>query len=305
MQCFFLGCKDKREVTIQLKGVIIMATYIFPGQGSQFKGMGKDLFAEFPEFTRNASDVLGYAIEALCLEDPHQQLTQTQYTQPALYVVNALTYLKKIREEGKKPDFVAGHSLGEYNALLAADVFDFETGLKLVKKRGELMSQANGGAMAAILGLNAGKVRDVLDQNSHLSVTIANDNAHTQVVISGLKADVGKVQEVFEQGGSAMVIPLNVSGAFHSPYMRPAQEQFESFVKEFQFNSPSLPVIANFTARAYDANNISHTLTQQITHPVRWTESISYILEQGETEFEEIGPGNVLTGLVQRIKNGQ
>jgi malonyl CoA-acyl carrier protein transacylase len=282
-----------------------MTTYIFPGQGSQFKGMGKGLFAAFPEFIEKANDILGYSIETLCLEDPHQQLTQTQYTQPALYVVNALTYFKKIRNEGKKPNFAAGHSLGEYNALLAADVFDFEAGLKLVKKRGELMSQASGGAMAAILGLNADQIRNVLEQNSHLNVTIANDNAHTQVVISGLKADVEKAQELFEQAGAAMVIPLNVSGAFHSPYMRPAQEQFESFVEEFQFSSPSIPVIANFTARAYDANNISHTLTQQITNPVLWTESISYILEQRETAFEEIGPGNVLTGLVQRIRNGQ
>lgn len=282
-----------------------MTAYIFPGQGSQFKGMGKDLFTEFPEFTQNASDILGYSIETLCLEDPHQQLTQTQYTQPALYVVNALTYFKKVQETAKAPDFVAGHSLGEYNALLAAGVFDFETGLKLVKKRGELMSQESGGAMAAILGLKVEKVKDVLEQNSSLNVTIANDNTYTQVVLSGLKADVEKAQGLFEQEGTAMVIPLNVSGAFHSPYMRPAQEQFESFMEAFQFTSPSLPVIANYTAKLYDTHNIAQTLTQQITHPVRWTESISYILSQGETEFEEIGPGKVLTGLVQRIKNGQ
>ena len=282
-----------------------MTTYIFPGQGSQFKGMGNSLFAEFPEFTEKATSILGYSIETLCLEDPHHQLTQTQYTQPALYVINALTYFKKAQETGKSPDFVAGHSLGEYNALLAAGVFDFETGLKLVKKRGELMSQASGGAMAAVLGLKADKVKDVLGQDPSLNVTIANDNSHTQVVLSGLKDDVGKAQELFEQEGTAMVIPLNVSGAFHSPYMRPAQEQFERFAEEFQFRSPSMPVIANFTAKAYEANDIACTLTQQITHPVRWRESISYILGHGETEFEEVGPGNVLTGLVQRIRNGQ
>jgi malonyl CoA-acyl carrier protein transacylase len=132
-----------------------MPAYIFPGQGSQAKGMGKELFSQFPEITAKADEILGYSITTLCVEDPDQRLNQTQYTQPALYTVNALFYFNKLRQIGTPPSFVAGHSLGEYNALLAADVFDFGTGLKLVKKRGELMSQASGGAMAAVIGLNA------------------------------------------------------------------------------------------------------------------------------------------------------
>lgn len=282
-----------------------MTTYVFPGQGSQIKGMGSGLFSEFSELTEKANAILGYSIQTLCLEDPHQHLTQTQYTQPALYIVNALTYFKKIQEKRKPPRFVAGHSLGEYNALLAASVFDFETGLKLVQKRGELMSQAREGAMAAIIGLKADLIKTILDQHGLTNVAIANDNSYTQLVISGSKEDIHEAQGLCEQAGAVLVIPLKVSGAFHSPYMRPAQEQFEHFLEGFQFTSPSCPVISNYTARPYETTEISRTLAQQITHPVRWTESISYILAQGETEFEEVGPGAVLSGLIRRITNGQ
>jgi len=282
-----------------------MTTYVFPGQGSQIKGMGIGLFNEFSQLTEQANAILGYSIKTLCLEDPHQHLNQTRYTQPALYVVNALTYFKKIQEKNKTPRFLAGHSLGEYNALLAASVFDFETGLKLVQKRGELMSQEREGAMAAIIGLKDNVIKKILEQQGLTNVTIANDNSHTQLVISGSKEDVREAQGLCEQAGAALVIPLKVSGAFHSPYMVSAQEEFERFLESFQFVAPSCPVISNYTARPYEAKKISTTLAQQITHPVRWTESISYILAQGETNFEEIGPGAVLSGLIRRIENGQ
>jgi malonyl CoA-acyl carrier protein transacylase len=282
-----------------------MSVYIFPGQGSQIKGMGGNLFSEFPELTAKANSILGYPIQTLCLEDPQQQLNQTCYTQPALYIVNALTYFKRRQESENHPSFLAGHSLGEYNALLAADVFDFETGLKLVKKRGELMHQVTNGAMAAVIGLKADSIKTALAQHDLESVAIANDNSYTQIVISGQKENIERAQEACEQAGAMMVVPLKVSGAFHSPYMRPVQEQFEVFLKEFQFAAPKIPVIANYTARPYSTVDISKNLVQQITHSVRWTETINYLLAQGKTEFEEIGPGKVLTGLVQRIKNGQ
>lgn len=284
-----------------------MTAYIFPGQGSQSKGMGKDLFSQFPDIVSQANEILGYSITELCLDDPHNQLNSTQYTQPALYTVNAMHYLKK-KEEGKpSPKFVAGHSLGEYSALFAANVFDFATGLKLVKKRGELMSQAQGGGMAAIIGLPAEKIQKVLNEHDLKEVVIANYNTHSQFVISGKKRDVSKAQTIFEESGASLVVPLNVSGAFHSPFMSSAQKEFEIFVKNFKFSSPSIPVIANCSSRPYPGvdEDIALNLAKQITHPVLWTDSIQYMIAQGSDEFDEIGPGKVLSGLVRRIRNGQ
>lgn len=279
-----------------------MPTYVFPGQGSQFKGMGRELFGQFPHLTVRANEILGYSIEQLCVENPNGQLDQTQYTQPALYVVNAFTYLKKIAEN--KPQFVAGHSLGEYNALFAAGVFDFETGLKLVQKRGELMSQARDGAMLAIVGLKTQTIKDLLFHHD-LQISIANYNSHTQVVLSGLKTEIEQAKKIFEQARAMLVLPLKVSGAFHSTHMKSAQESFRHFVNQFTFSPPQIPVIANTTALPYTFYDVAHQLTQQITQPVRWTDSIEYLLQQNEIEFEEIGPGTVLTGLIRRIKNNQ
>lgn len=282
-----------------------MTVALFPGQGSQTKGMGEALFNHFPELIAKADHILGYSIKNLCLEDPQNQLHQTQYTQPALYTINALTYFKKLQASTQKPTYVAGHSLGEYNALLAADVFDFETGLKLVKKRGELMSQATNGAMAAIIGLKIDDIKAILLQNNLNQISIANHNSHTQIVISGLKPEIEQAKVLCEQSGAMMVVPLKVSGAFHSPYMQDAQQQFEDYIDDFQFEAPRIPVIANTTARPYSAGDTKKNLARQITSSVRWTESIDFLLAQQETEFEEIGPGTVLTGLIRRIKNGQ
>jgi len=169
-----------------------MKTHMFPGQGSQSKGMGGTLFDEFKELTHKADKILGYSIKELCLEDPRRELNQTQFTQPALYVVNALSYFKKVEESGQKPDFVVGHSLGEFSALLAAECIDFEAGLKLVKKRGELMSQATGGGMAAILNATKEKIETILKENGLTNIDLANYNTPSQIVISGLKDEIGK-----------------------------------------------------------------------------------------------------------------
>lgn len=280
-----------------------MITYIFPGQGSQTKGMGGSLFEEFKKLTMQADGVLGYSIKELCLEDPQSKLSQTQYTQPALYIVNALSYLQKIQETGKKPDFVAGHSLGEYNALFAAGAFDFETGLRVVKKRGELMSQATGGGMAAVIGLDEEQITAVLQQNQLQNIEIANYNSPSQIVISGLKTDIDQAKVVFERIKAVqMFIPLKTSGAFHSRYMTEAKNKFAVFLDNFKFSELAITVISNVYARSYKQSAIKQTLIEQLTSPVKWNESIKNLLSLGEMEFEEIGPGRVLSGLVQRIK---
>lgn len=281
------------------------SVYVFPGQGSQSIGMGLELFKKFPEFTAKADAILGYSIEELCINNIDAQLNQTQYTQPALYVVNALTYFDKIQQHTIKPDYVAGHSLGEYNALLAAEVFDFETGLQLVQKRGALMSQAQNGKMAAVIGLTKDRIQEILKHHNLNNVAIANLNTHTQIVISGKHEEIETARTLLlNHYKDTHVIPLAVSGAFHSPFMHEAQTHFANFLRKFTFNPPTIPVIANISARPYEHHEIHKNLAEQIASPVRWVETVEYLLSQGEVEFQEIGPGRVLTGLVNRIKKG-
>jgi malonyl CoA-acyl carrier protein transacylase len=282
-----------------------MAVYLFSGQGSQKTGMGADLFGQFPDLVKTADEVLGYSIQELCLENPENRLSQTQYTQPALFVVNALIYHGKIDGEGEpKPDFVAGHSLGEYCALYAAGSFDFETGLKLVQKRGALMAEATGGGMAAIIGKTGEEVESLLKASGVDTVDIANYNTYTQVVISGKSEDVQKVGPHLEQAG-CMVIPLNVSGAFHSRHMTPARDEFAGFIEQIELLPPQIPVIANYTAKPYVESEIKQNLVEQINHSVRWADSIRYLLDQGESTFVEIGPANILTAMTAKIKRNQ
>jgi len=278
-----------------------MIAWVFPGQGSQQKGMGGPLFDEFPELTAKADEILGYSIKDLCLEDAQNRLVQTEYTQPALFVVNALSYYRKIQETEKKPDFVAGHSLGEYNALLAAGGIDFETGLKLVKKRGELMSRATGGSMAAIVNCSEADIVEILRENGFTGIDIANYNAPSQIVVSGVADQVKQSVDVFKAAGIT-AIQLNVSGAFHSRLMQSSREEFEAFLKDFDFSELHIPAISNVHARPYESTDIAANLADQITHSVKWTESIRYLMGQGDMEFEEIGPGNVLTNLIAKIK---
>ena len=273
-----------------------MKAIVFPGQGSQFKGMGKDLFPLFPELVECASDILGYSLEELCLYDRQGLLSQTRYTQPALFAVNALHYFH--RQE--PADFLAGHSLGEYNALLAAGVFSFETGLRLVKKRGELMGAASGGGMAAVLGISAQAVRAALDEHGLDEIDIANVNSPTQTVIAGRKDRLAAAADLFAKK-NVRCITLNVSAAFHSRHMRAAQAEFAQFLKSFTFAPPEVTVIANATARPYDGARIAETLAAQIASPVQWVDSIRYVLGQGEIAFQEMG-ANVLTKMVQEIK---
>jgi trans-AT polyketide synthase/acyltransferase/oxidoreductase domain-containing protein len=273
-----------------------MKAIVFPGQGSQFKGMGKDLFPLFPEQVACASRILGYSLEDLCLHDREGLLSQTRYTQPALFVVNALHYLHR----PVQADFFAGHSLGEYNALLAAGVFSFETGLQLVKKRGELMGAARGGGMAAVLGISAQEVRAALHEHGLDGIDIANVNSPTQTVIAGHKEKLAAALELFAKN-HVRCVALNVSAAFHSRHMRAAQAEFAEFLKSFTFAPPAVTVIANATARPYDPARIAETLAAQIASPVQWVDSIRYMLGKGEVEFQEVG-ASVLSKMVQEIR---
>ena len=248
-----------------------MTVYMFPGQGSQHVGMGSDLFDAYPSLVNHADDVLGLSIKELCLEDPKNVLSKTQYTQPALYIVNALTYQRKLEESGR-PSYVVGHSLGEYNALQAAGVISFIDGLKLVQHRGFLMGQMAGGAMAAVLGLSAEALRRFSDPVL-ANFDIANYNSLSQTVISGPAADMEAAQTVIETAGG-MFVPLNTSGAFHSRHMEGARLKFEQFLRQYRLRDPEIPVISNVTAEPYAVHKMYETLGEQLTMPVRWVDSI-------------------------------
>ncbi len=273
---------------------------MFPGQGSQFMGMGEQLFNEFPEVVAKANNVLGYDIASVCLTNPDNKLNQTNYTQPALFLLNYLSYQRYLKTN-KAPDFVMGHSLGEFNALNAAGVFDFEAGLKIVQKRGELMFSINGTGMAAVVGAEYKEVKEILHQH-FATIDIANINTHSQIVISGHTEDLNKAADFFEDEGF-VYIPLKVSGAFHSRYMTPIKESFQQLVETQNPKKPEIPVISNYTASHYpeEVQGIIKNMVNQISSPVKWLQSIEYMQYQGECDFIEVGPGEVLTNIIKKI----
>jgi malonyl CoA-acyl carrier protein transacylase len=285
-----------------------MIAVVFPGQGSQSKGMGAGLFDQIREFVDVEKDVdamLGYSLRELCLQDTDQRLKDTRFTQPCLYTVNALHYWKSWNE-GVLPQFLAGHSLGEYNALLAAGVFDFLTGLRLVRRRGELMAQARSGGMGAVIGLSESSIVRVLADHGLSSVDVANFNSPTEIVISGPVADLAKCGPLLEKAGASMYMPLQVSAAFHSRYMTDAARAFADFLAPFSFDAPKISVIANATAQPYPTVNASQAvkdlLARQITSSVQWVRSVRFMSGQGVVEFKSTGPGTVLTNLIKKIQ---
>jgi malonyl CoA-acyl carrier protein transacylase len=270
--------------------------------------MGQGLFDEVPEYAaveKEVDTILGYSLRKLCLEDAGNRLKETQFTQPSLYVVNALHYYKAV-SQGTRAAYLAGHSLGEYNALLAAGAFDFLTGLRLVKKRGELMSSATNGAMGAVIGLGVSMIVKVIEENGLAGIDVANFNTPSQTVVSGPVEDIKRAGPLFEKAGAKLYLPLPVSAAFHSRYMTDSAKAFADFLGPLSFASPKTPVVANVTAELYPADNGSESvkslLVDQIDHPVQWTKCIHFLINQGVTQFSEMGPGNVLTRTVQQIQ---
>ena len=265
--------------------------------------MGAALFDRYPDWTAIADDVLGYSIRELCVDDPGERLVLTAYTQPALFTVNALTYRARQDDAKPAPSFVAGHSLGEFNALLAAGVFDFRTGLRMVQQRGQLMAHVGGGGMMAVIGLEPERIEQVLSASeAGRQIDVANFNSFEQTVVAGPKDALETVKPAIEQAGARMVVPLNVSAPFHSRYMRDSEREFTQFLESFEFAPPAIPVISNVTAAPYEADALRETLARQIGHSVKWLDSIRYLLNHGVTEFEEVGPGSVLKKLVNQIK---
>ena len=253
--------------------------------------MGEELFDQFSSMVKSADEILGYSVAELCTNGPNERLVSTSFTQPAIYVVTALSFLDKQRNSSA-PDYLLGHSVAEYVALFASGVIDFESGLRLVKKRGELMGQAKAGGMAAVLGLKADEVANVLEQHAVQNVFIANLNTPHQIVLSGLREEVEGTESLFLNSGATHFKMLQVGGAFHTPLMANAQEQFQEFIHQFSFAPPTIPVISNVTSRPHVAGHIAELMVQQITAPVRWSDSIRYVLAKGVgvNDFEEISP---------------
>lgn len=282
-----------------------MEAYIFPGQGSQFPGMGKDLFDQYEiakKLFNQANEILGFDLSKIIFEGAKEDLQQTSVTQPAIYVHSVV--LSKVMGDSFKPDAVAGHSLGEFSALTAAGAIDFESGLKLVSKRAEAMQKAcdhEPGTMAAVLGMEDDLVEKICADTEGI-VVAANYNCPGQLVISGAVPAIEMACESLKKAGARRALIFPVGGAFHSPLMEPARIELANAIDATSFKTPRCPVYQNVVAKAVnDPLEIQKNLIDQLTAPVKWTQSINEMLKAGATSFIEVGPGKVLQGLVKKI----
>ncbi|MEW6438294.1 MAG: ACP S-malonyltransferase [Pseudomonadota bacterium] len=277
-----------------------MKAVVFPGQGSQFKGMGRELFTRYHDTMRQADAVLGYSLAELCLEDPRGELDRTEFTQPAIYIASFLGYRRAV-ENGLTPNVLAGHSVGEYAALTAANVFDLETGLAIVRERARLMGEIMGGGLAAVVNQSQDAVHALIEASGIKGLEIANVNSPMQVVI-GAPRDKLRQFVSYCNGLKIRAMPLRVSGPFHTSLMRPASEKFRRFLDGVKFRHPETPVIANLTAEPHDVSRMADTLAGHIASPVQWTATIERMLDDGVKDFVEIGERQVLTPLIADIR---
>ncbi len=279
--------------------------YIFPGQGAQFPGMGKNLYetnAKAKDLFEQANTILGFRISDIMFSGTEEELKQTKVTQPAVFLHSVITFMV---HPDLKPDMTAGHSLGEFSALVAAGALSFEDGLNLVAQRASAMQKAcelNPSTMAAILGLEDAKVEEICAGITDEVVVPANYNCPGQLVISGSIAGIDKACEAMKAAGAKRALVLQVGGAFHSPLMEPARKELQQAIENTHFNQPVCPVYQNVDARPYtNPAEIKANLINQLTAPVRWTQTVEHMVADGATEFTECGPGNVLQGLVKKI----
>jgi [acyl-carrier-protein] S-malonyltransferase len=282
-----------------------MKAYVFPGQGAQFVGMGKDLYEKSDAakvMFEKANEILGFRITDLMFSGTDEDLRQTRVTQPAIFLHSVI--LAKTLGESFKPEMTAGHSLGEFSALVAAGALSFEDGLRLVYARAMAMQkacEAEPSTMAAILGLEDSRVEEVLNGIQEIVVP-ANYNSPGQLVISGSLKGIEVACEQLKAAGAKRALPLKVGGAFHSPLMEPARVELEAAIKATEINTPVCPVFQNVTGKPYtDPTQIRENLIAQLTAPVRWTQTVQNMVEYGATHFTEVGPGTVLQGLVKKI----
>lgn len=282
---------------------------VFPGQGSQFAGMGKSLAEAFPTARRTfeeADEALGFALSALCFAGPEEDLKRTENTQPAILTASVAAW-RVLAEKGVRPDYVAGHSLGEYSALVAAGSLDFTDAVRLVRNRGRYMQEAvpqGVGAMAALLRLPEGKLEGILAEAAQGEVvTAANLNSPDQVVIAGHAGAVGRAMELAKAAGAKRAIPLPVSAPFHCPLMKPAQERLAADLAGTEFRDLAVPLVNNFAAAEVRTGaEARQGLIEQVPNPVLWVATVRYLAAQGVTRALEVGPGAVLSGLVRNIE---
>jgi [acyl-carrier-protein] S-malonyltransferase len=282
-----------------------MKAYVFPGQGAQFVGMGKDLYDNSPlakELFEKANQILGFRITDLMFAGTDEDLKQTKVTQPAIFLHSVI--LAKVLGNEFKPDMVAGHSLGEFSALVAAGALSFEDGLRLVSARAMAMQKAcelQPSTMAAVLGLDDSKVEEICAGIDEV-VVAANYNCPGQLVISGSVKGIDIACEKLKEAGAKRALKLAVSGAFHSPLMEPARQELEAAISSTPFNKPVCPIYQNVTAKpTTNPEEIKKNLVAQLTAPVRWTQTVQNMIADGATEFVELGPGNVLQGLIKKV----
>ncbi|SMO84386.1 [Acyl-carrier-protein] S-malonyltransferase [Saccharicrinis carchari] len=282
-----------------------MKAFVFPGQGAQFVGMGKDLYEKSEEakaLFEKANEILGFRITDLMFEGSDEDLKQTKVTQPAIFLHSVL--LAKTMGDAFKPEMVAGHSLGEFSALVAAGAMSFEDGLKLVSQRALAMQkacEAEPSTMAAIVGLEDAIVEEVCESIDEV-VVAANYNCPGQLVISGSFAGIDKACELLTEKGAKRAIKLPVGGAFHSPLMEPAREELAAAIQATEISNPVCPVYQNVSAQPFtEPAQIKENLVAQLTAPVRWTQTVQNMIADGATSFTEVGPGKVLQGLVKKV----